>query len=561
MSLLNSLYAGVSGLHNHQTMMDVIGNNIANVNTIGFKSSRVTFSDTFNQMIKAGTGPSTVSGSSSTSTGTGGTNSFQIGLGSKVNSIDRNWKQGTPENTDTTTDLALDGPGLFVLKSNGQYFYSRAGAFTFDSNGRLVDPQNGAILQGKVASSDGAIPPGNNLQDIVIDQNMKLPAVATSNISWAGNLSSSSKLTRTETVDLRGNIDSTATGPDFTPTPVTVYDESGAAYTFNVTYSRTATDTYDLNWDLKDSSGTSVTAGAIPGLVFADNNGVMELTAASKALFDGINNKVQVGTSINYTFDASSLTENNTTQTLSGSADGNRKPNIVSGVVTVFDSLGTSHQVTLQFTKTDVNQWIWSASVPATSTLDGKKAEVTGSIKFNADGTLDPANISPNSPELSFVPTGGANPLVMKLDMGKGFEGITQTSASSVVSALSQDGSASASLSNMNIDQYGNVVGIFSNGVSKNLAQIMVATFTNLNGLTSVGDSLYTTYSNSGDARIGNLGTDTGTTVQSKSLEQSNVDLAEEFTKMIVAQRGFQANSKVITTSDSLLQEITNLVR
>lgn len=565
MSLLNSLYAGVSGVRNHQNMMDVIGNNIANVNTIGFKGSRVTFSDAFNQMIKAGTSPTTITGTNGALVlGTGGTNSFQIGLGSKVNSIDRNWNQGTFEQTGLTTDLALQGPGLFVLKSNGQNYYSRAGAFTFDANGRLVNPQNGAVLQGKVASSDGVIPPGNNLQDIQIDSNMKLPAVATTKINWGGNLKSSSDLTRSQSIILRGNISSTATvGEVITQPDIKVYDESGNEYTMTTTYTKTATDTYDLAWTVTNADKTVVDSNSITELKFVDNgSGQMNLDAASKLKFDGVANKVNpTGSGLNFTLDATTVTQNNSTKTLSGDADGGRKPNIVSGVVTVFDSLGNSHQVTLKYTHVDTNFWAFSASVPATSTVDGKSALVTGSIKFNPDGTLDPTNISPNSPQLTFVPTGGANPVVMTLDFGKGFEGITQTSASSVVSALSQDGSASATLSNMNIDQYGNIVGIFSNGVSKTLAQILVGTFTNLNGLTSVGDNMYTTFANSGDARVGNLGSDTGTTVQSQTLEQSNVDLAEEFTKMIVAQRGFQANSKVITTSDNLLQEITNLVR
>jgi len=151
--------------------------------------------------------------------------------------------------------------------------------------------------------------------------------------------------------------------------------------------------------------------------------------------------------------------------------------------------------------------------------------------------------------------------LNIDLDFGSGFTGITQTSSSSVISALQQDGSASASLSEINIDQYGNIVGVFSNGSSKDLAQIMVATFSNLNGLISVGDNMYSAYANSGIPYITALGSDSGTTIQSGALEQSNVDLSEEFSKMIVAQRGFQANARVVTTADSLLQEITNLIR
>jgi flagellar hook protein FlgE len=199
--------------------------------------------------------------------------------------------------------------------------------------------------------------------------------------------------------------------------------------------------------------------------------------------------------------------------------------------------------------------------VPGTSTDNGVAASSTGTITFNSDGTLDSSMISPNDPQLTFTPTGGANPVVIDLNFGEAFEGVTQTSSSSVISSLSQDGSASANLSNINIDQYGNVVGVFSNGNSKTLAQIMIATFANYNGLISAGDNMYSAYANSGDPRIVSLGEESGTTVQSGALEQSNVDLSEEFTKMIVSQRGFQANARVITTADALLQEITNLIR
>lgn len=555
MALLNSLFAGVSGLRNHQSMMDVIGNNIANVNTIGFKGSRVTFSDTFNQFVKAGTNPTET---------TGGTNSFQIGLGMKINSIDRNWNQGTFERTGISTDLALQGPGLFVLKSDGQNFFSRAGAFVFDADGKLVSPQNGAVVQGKVASPDGVIPPGNNLEDIIIDTNLKLPAVATTLIKWGGNLKSNSVLTRTEEVVQRGNINSSLPGPFETTT--TIYDEYGSPYSLKMTYTKTANpNEYTLDWEVtnRETPPVQIGTGQITPLEFEeDTNGNWNLNAASVALFDGVNNRINIPSSnLDFTFNATDITQNSSTSTLSLSADGNRQPNIVTGAVTVFDSLGNSHQVTLRFTKIGDNQWLFKASVPATSTDNGIEVYTTGSVTFNPDGTLDPSNISPTNPQLTFTPKGGANPVVLDLDFGRGFEGITQTSASSVISALSQNGAASASLSNINIDQYGNIVGIFSNGNSRTLAQVMVATFKNLNGLISVGDNMYTAYANSGEPRIGALGEETGTTVQSGALEQSNVDLSEEFTKMIVSQRGFQANARVITTADTLLQEITNLIR
>ncbi len=548
MALLTSLFSGVSGLRNHQSMMDVIGDNIANVNTIGYKSSRVTFSDTFSQFFKSGTNPTETSG---------GTNTMQIGLGMQINSIDRNWNQGTFERTGISTDLALQGPGLFILKSNGQNYYSRAGAFQFDANGNLVSTQNGAVVQGKLASKDGVIPPGNNLEDIKIDTNLKLPAVATSLIKWGGNLKSSSENTASENVVLRGSINASGT-PE--PVTTTVYDVYGNKNTLKVNYNPTGTpNEYSLDWEILDpSTNAQLYSGTLPTVTFGSDG---KMDAASIAAFDGVTNKVSPSADINFVIDPTAITLGNSTTTLSISADGNREPNIVSGSVSVFDSLGNSHQVTLKFTKITDGNWTWTASVPGGSTLDGKTATSTGTLSFNPDGTLDPTGIAPSNPQLTFVPTGGADPLVVDLDMGKGLDGITQTSSSSAISALSQDGSAAASLSNINIDQYGNIVGLFSNGNSKTLGKIMTATFQNRNGLINEGGNMFTAFANTGAPKISEFGEESNTTVQAGVLEQSNVDLSQEFTKMIISQRGFQANARIITTADNMLQEINNLIR
>lgn len=546
MSLINSLFAGVSGLKNHQSMLDVIGNNIANVNSIGFKGSRITFSDTFNQFVRYGTNPSE---------GSGGTNTYQIGLGMKVNSIDRNWAQGTFERTGILTDLALQGDGLFILKSNGETFYSRAGAFMFDANGKLVNPQNGAIVQGKVATEDGVVPPGNNLQDVTIDPNLRLPAVATTNINWGGNLSSNSFITRSEEYVQSGNINSALAIGGTTTDVNTIYDESGREYSFSVTYTKTAADTYNIEYTLTDKSnpGAPVLTGGPVSAVFDPTTGdMLTMNGAAPAAI-----QIQDTTlGINFNFDPTTVTQTNNTTTLSSTVDDNRAVNVVTGTVTIFDSLGASHTLSIKFTKTSANNWNWSASIPSSS---GGLSNNFGTISFNPDGSVN--TISPNPPVLSYTPAGGASSQNIELNFGSSFGGITQTSANPVVSALNQNGSASAFLSNLSIDQYGYIVGIFSNGASRNLAQILVATFPNLNGLSSIGDNLYTVSANSGAPFIGDPGESTQTTIQSGALEQSNVDLSEEFTRMIVSQRGFQANARVITVSDSLLQEITNLVR
>ncbi|MCS7052169.1 MAG: flagellar hook-basal body complex protein [Ignavibacterium sp.] len=544
MPLLNSLFSGVSGLRNHQSMMDVISNNIANVNTIGYKGSRVTFSDTFNRIIRYGSNPTET---------TGGVNTFQVGLGMRINTVDRTWNQGTFEGTGVTTDLALQGPGLFILQSNGERFYTRAGAFIFDADGRLVSTQNGAIVQGKVANKEGLIPPGNYLEDIVVDPNMRLPAVATSRVSWGGNLKSASPLTRSENYLQTGNINSSIAIGDSVTDSNTVYDENGNKYTFTVTYTKTADNTYTMEYRLRDSNNNVVVGPTSQTVVFDGTTGQLLTVNGQPPAVIQIQN-AQLG--INFNFNMTGITQNNSTTTIASTVDSNRQPTIITGSVTIFDSLGNSHILTIKYTKVADNSWRWSASVPESSgTLSGN----AGSISFNPDGSINA--IIPNPPVLTFTPTGGASAQNIILNFGEGFNGITQTSANSVVSALSQDGSAAASLSNLSIDKYGYIVGVFTNGQSRQLAQIMIATFPNLNGLISVGENLYTVSANTGDPLIGEPGESTGTTIQSGALEQSNVDLSEEFTRMIVSQRGFQASARVVTVSDTLLQEITNLVR
>ena len=567
MALLNSLFSGVSGLRNHQAMMDVIGNNIANVNTIGYKGSRITFSDTFNQMIKSGTNPEN---------GSGGTNSMQVGLGMKVNSIDRNWNQGTFERTGITTDLALQGDGLFVLNNNGTQQYSRAGAFVFDAQGKLVNPQNGAIVQGKVANGLGEIPPGNSIQDVIIDKNLRLPAIATANVTWGGNLESGSATKRTDVVEMTGNFTSNSTtAVPAVPETFKIYGVDGTEYQLELSYANDGLfdDTavppvpagYTVTYTITEPDGTAlvpaVTNAATPQALSFDE--ATTKSSTSSLLIDEDNNNIKFELS----FDL--LRSTTASQTPGAKIDKAEVAEPISGTVTVYDSLGSAHSLTIEYTHLDSGTWAWEVQDPTSGTL---ASGANGVIGFNTDGTIQSISqndgsgsfsnvVEPDLPTITFVPTSGADPLVVDFSFGSGTNGITQTSLSSQIQSLSQDGAASATLANINIDQLGNVVGIFSNGNSKTLAQIMVATFPNLNGLTSIGDNMYQVAANSGEVRIGEPGGDTATFMQSGALEQSNVDLSEEFTKMIISQRGFQANARVVTTADALLQEITNLIR
>ena len=182
--MMRSLFAGVSGLKSHQTRMDVIGNNISNINTVGFKSSRVTFSDMLSQ---------TQTGASSPATSLGGTNPKQIGLGAAVASIDLIFNDGSPQATGKNTDVALSGNGLFVLKSGNQYYYTRDGAFEFDAEGNYVLPGSGYYVQGWNAV-DGSLNTNATPTNIIVPAGKTMAATSTSSINFTGNLNSGSPI-------------------------------------------------------------------------------------------------------------------------------------------------------------------------------------------------------------------------------------------------------------------------------------------------------------------------------------------------------------------------------
>ncbi|MDZ7262637.1 MAG: flagellar hook-basal body complex protein, partial [candidate division KSB1 bacterium] len=182
--MMRSLYAGVSGLRNHQVRMDVIGNNIANVNTIGFKAGRVTFKEALSQ---------TLAGASRPSGDLGGTNPMQVGLGMSIGSIDTLFVQGSLESTGQMTDLAIQGDGFFIVSDGKQRYYTRVGAFGFGADGRLVYTANGLAVQGRMADANGVIATGATIGDIVLPFGQKAPAKATTSVDFSGNLDASAK--------------------------------------------------------------------------------------------------------------------------------------------------------------------------------------------------------------------------------------------------------------------------------------------------------------------------------------------------------------------------------
>jgi flagellar hook protein FlgE len=230
--MLRSLFSGISGLRAHQQMMDVTGNNIANVNTVGFKSSSIIFEDTLSQIVKGATAPQG---------GNGGTNPAQIGLGVQLGTVTKNFSQGGAQTTGRNTDVMIQGDGFFAVKSSGETLYTRNGSFTFDTTGRLVT-SSGAVVQGWPATN-GVSNTNGPTSDIIVPAGMLLPPSPTTGATVGGNLS----------------LPADAPSGASIVASVLMYDANGGAHSVRYTYTKTAPTT----WDLKINDGTTDATGAL----------------------------------------------------------------------------------------------------------------------------------------------------------------------------------------------------------------------------------------------------------------------------------------------------------
>ncbi len=235
--MMRSLFSGVSGLRNHQVRMDVISNNIANVNTVGYKSSRVTFEEAFAQLVQGASRPP--GGNSDVS---GGVNPVQVGLGMNIGSIDLLFTQGNLESTGVTTDLAIQGDSFFVVNDGTQNYFTRSGNFQLDANGRLVASTNGFLVQGKLAE-DGVVT--DEITDITLPFGQKSAAQATEGVSLAGNL------------------DAEAAVGDTRDTTITVYDAMGAEYEMTVGFEKATDTTWDYTVTVTDGAVVSGDTGTL----------------------------------------------------------------------------------------------------------------------------------------------------------------------------------------------------------------------------------------------------------------------------------------------------------
>lgn len=485
--MMRSLYSGVSGLKNHQTRMDVVGNNISNVNTTGFKSSRVTFSDTLSQ---------TLSGASAPTENRGGTNPKQIGLGSATSAIDTLFTDGSVQSTGVNTDLCLSGNGLFIVKDGNLSYYTRNGNFKFDKEGYYVN-SDGLKVQGWSATTPGdAINTNGQPSEICIPAGKTMAASATKVATFSKNLDAAEPMIKSMSVTY---VDGT---------------------------------TADV------PAGT--TAAVEVGKDFDAGAGAKKVASITLKMTDGTT----------------------TTETSGAFKLNNSKPKTT--IATIYDSLGNAHNVTIYMTKTEVssttgNKWTISLDPAGTG-----KQTITES-----DGTT--TTVTMTDLELQFDVNGGlktgSGTATLTLTNGAGdnqsvnltFDDVTQYAGSSTAFATT-DGNAAGTLKSVSIDSNGVITGTYTNGLNVQEAQVAIAQFNNASGLTKTGNSLYTESNNSGTPNIGTI-SDLGCTVTPSSLEMSNVDMASELTDMIVTQRGYQSNSKIITVSDELLETLINMKR
>jgi len=475
--MMCSLFVGVSGLKNHQTRMDTIGNNIANVNTPGFKKSRVVFQDMLSQTLKTATAPTN---------DRAGTNPVQTGLGVSVASIDVIHTNGNFQSTGRPTDLSIEGTGYFVVGKGEKSYYTRAGNFEFNRDYTFYHGSSGYIVKGILADALGNIDPTAVAEDIYLQKYVSTAPRATSQIDFAKNIDSrvATRVASENATHTSGSADVVNLNVPFNSVTVT------------------------------HSDGTQLVEGAADG--FSIDYATGELTIAAGTV------------SGDYT-----VSYNEPNYSLS---------------VLAYDSKGDTHTVNLHLTKTGVNEWEVNTTVDNVFSSTGQ-----GTLFFDpVTGDLLNSTVSNT---IQNVP-GAAD-----LDFAYNFENIKEYAGEFTITYTGQDGFTAGFLEEVNVDSSGILNGSYSNGLTRSLAQLTIASFSNPAGLHKAGNNLYEASNNSGEPDQGVPGTSGRGIINPETLEMSNVDLSQEFVEMIITQRGFQANSRIITTSDQILEELVNLRR
>lgn len=510
MGISSSLYSGISGLSVMSEAMGVIGSNIANVNTIGFKSSSATFQDVLAQSVATASGTS------------------QIGRGTQLGTISQQFVQGSFQSTSNATDLAIGGNGFFIVspKNQNTEFYTRAGGFEFDSEGNFVN-SSGYVVQGWTLDSSG--------NDVGTLTGIKLnsftsPPSATTQLTAITNLDSTNTSDSNSLFAAWTGTDTTTGKPSTSPiadtsygysTTQKVYDSQGNSHDVTIYYDKLSTDPTN-----EYAAGTTNTDNTWQYIVTCNPADDLRTGFAGTAE-QGI---LMRGT---LSFDA---TTGDISSLSAFTDDSGADPTQAANWTQASFSSSGYPETTTQFV----------SGVPQTVSLDMGTRSTSGT--WNAGGAANVGAIAAATP----LPSSTWQPEAQTS---------TQYAASSTTNYQTQDGYGAGFLNSISVDTNGIMSGSYSNGQILKLFQVGLAKFNDEQALTDVGNSLWSANSASGDAITGSPGNNGLGSISADSLEQSNVDIATEFVNMITTQRGYEANSKVITTVDTMLQDLINIIR
>ncbi len=551
--MMRSMYSAVSGLKTHQTRMDVIGNNIANVNTVAFKSSSVTFSDILYQTT------SNASGANAT-TGTGGVNAKQIGLGTTAAATKVSiTSAGASETTGNPFDIRLtdkNSTNFFIVNNGSENVFTRSGSFYVDGSGNLCMSSTGYTVMGwQVDETTGEIRKDTvSALRIMQEKNLTSAPEATTQATIAGVLDEND-------ADVKSDAGKVMN--------LNFYDNLGYQYTAKFAIKATAKDgeyTVELT-SILDSNNKNITEGFTQAQmkeIFGNTDTTSTIASYSTTLA-GCGYTYDPATGELKTADAAAtVVQINKDGTL---ADGSGKT--IKDVFGVSDGNFKNIQNSAQANNKDY-EFKDVTNADGTHSYQVVKKSATNLLKFNTeDGKFSSIGGGTNkSVELNLNTTSlnkNGNFANINVDFSQclNYSGKSTIGADAgAVDGTTGKGRKLGAMTGIFIDTNGRIYGTYDNGNTELLGQIAVAQFSNASGLEKVGESCYRTTLNSGEFDgIGVEISADGSSMTTGELEMSNVDLSSEFTSMITTQRGFQANSRVITTSDTLLEELVNLKR
>ena len=571
--MMRSLYSGVAGLKTHQIRMDVIGNNIANVNTTAYKSSSMTFSELMSQTTQKASG-------ANATTGVGGTNAKQIGLGVKAGAINTAiTTQGSAQSTGNPLDIMITGDNFFVVSNGSENFFTRDGSFYVDGAGNLAMTSTGYNVMGWGVDETT----GNIKQDtvtalrIMSAANMTYPPEATTQANISGILDENDK---------------DVTSANGKTVNLNFFDARGYSYTAKFTFkqsSGTASNEYSMELTkLLDSTGAEIDISKVK---FGDNSTQTLQTPVTfagdtyewdgKQLKTKADNKVVADLSAAFNADGTLIDTSNDEaaakaqqETLDAIAAAYGYEGSTDEFLKLYQKDANGTEVTVETmlgnmakTTTAQGDLVLTTDKDKPMTMDGRFFEGVKVIFDTDTGKLKQvgSNVTDFKTNVDFTPLGG-NFSNITIDLSECTN--YDKKGTSTIGATSGDldglgtGRRLGDMIGVSIQKDGMIYASYDNGMTKLLGQIATAAFANASGLEKQGDNLYSATLNSGE--FDGIGVDItagGGYMSTGQLEMSNVDLSSEFTEMITTQRGFQANSRIITVSDTLLEELTNLKR